>query len=655
VPLLQLRIAAVNQPAQNIPLNQLATIRAQPGATYSVIDPATQKPVSGMLLKKQGDVLVVEVDGQPVAQIEGFYADGQQVVFDTGMQSASGEPLLVTSSTPPAAGSDIVWQAGAGDQAADAGWWSGLTTGEQLGLGAFAVAGIAATAKAVEGGDGSSEVVDTTPPSLVSAAANGNRVVLAYDEALDPTRVPATTAFTVMHGSTPTLVTNVVVDPVGKTITLTTRDTPQPGHAVTVSYADPTPGNDLFATQDLAGNDAATLTAQPVAPDTTPPVLVSAEYYGNTVVMTYNEVLYEGGQPDFNDFLVLIGENGWAPTVVAINSLAGTGIVTLTLPVAASVGELVYITYSNSSSPYEGFYPIQDLAGMVAASITAQPVVPDTTPPLFVSAEVNGNTLVMFYNEALDAASTPDPYSIFPRVAGIDWLATDVVIDSLAGTMTLTLPEPVKARQVVDISYWYGSDNELQDLAGNDAATIVRMPVTNNTPVPPAATDIVVFDLVGGASSDHSGRAFDPDVDYTIYIRVNSDSAELATDGPGPGTWGQWTGAGALGAGDKLILVGSGSPVQLAYNAVVNSYGGSEFRYGWKAELAGYTGSGTPPAMPAFNVDFDKFQRDHSGWIQMVQLFDDTFANLNTWYGVNLASVYLTDMPFGVLTSQGLA
>lgn len=70
-------------------------------------------------------------------------------------------------------------------------------------------------------------------------------------------------------------------------------------------------------------------------------------------------------------------------------------------------------------------------------------------------------------------------------------------------------------------------------------------------------TSIVVFDFVQGVSSSHSYRTFDADTTYTIYIRVDSDSAALNTDeNAGPGTWDIWSGASALGADDKIVLVG---------------------------------------------------------------------------------------------------
>ncbi|MDP2549470.1 cadherin domain-containing protein, partial [Oceanobacter sp. 4_MG-2023] len=67
-------------------------------------------------------------------------------------------------------------------------------------------------------------------------------------------------------------------------------------------------------------------------------------------------------------------------------------------------------------------------------------------------------------------------------------------------------------------------------------------------------TSTVVFDLVNGSSSDHSGRTFEEDTSYTIYVRVDSSTEVLNTDSS---EWGSWANAEALGSDDQVVLVGS--------------------------------------------------------------------------------------------------
>jgi hypothetical protein len=112
-------------------------------------------------------------------------------------------------------------------------------------------------------------VIDTTPPSLVSATlgSSGTSLVLTYSETLSATTA-ATNRFTVSR-STGGAISVSAVAASGSTITLTIS-TVYGGQAVTVSYADLQPGiNDSLAIQDPAGNDADSFTNQAVTNNST--------------------------------------------------------------------------------------------------------------------------------------------------------------------------------------------------------------------------------------------------------------------------------------------------------------------------------------------------------------------------------------------------
>jgi len=106
-------------------------------------------------------------------------------------------------------------------------------------------------------------LVDAVTPTFVSAATNsgGTKVILTYNEALSATTAAAG-AFAVTTGGSSNTVTAVTTS--GSTVELTLTTAVTNGQTVTVAYTDPTTGNDANATQDSAGNDAATLSAQSV-------------------------------------------------------------------------------------------------------------------------------------------------------------------------------------------------------------------------------------------------------------------------------------------------------------------------------------------------------------------------------------------------------
>ena len=113
-------------------------------------------------------------------------------------------------------------------------------------------------------------VIDGITPTLQSAtvSSNGTSIVLTYSESLGTTpNIPATSTFSVTRSSGGAIsVTARSVS--GSAITLTVS-TIYVGQSITLSYTDPTAGDDASALQDLAGNDAASLVSQAVTNNST--------------------------------------------------------------------------------------------------------------------------------------------------------------------------------------------------------------------------------------------------------------------------------------------------------------------------------------------------------------------------------------------------
>ena len=133
-------------------------------------------------------------------------------------------------------------------------------------------------------------VIETTPPVLASAVVDGSQLVLTYTDAndLNATQVAATSAFAVVSGGSANAVTGVVVNATAKTVTLTLASAVTTGQAVTVAYTDPTVGNDANATQDVAGNDAASFAATAVTNNTPLPPPANTPASSLTVIVPTN-------------------------------------------------------------------------------------------------------------------------------------------------------------------------------------------------------------------------------------------------------------------------------------------------------------------------------------------------------------------------------
>ena len=204
-------------------------------------------------------------------------------------------------------------------------------------------------------------VPDTTPPTLDTAAVNGNMLTLTYDEELDDASTPAASTFTL--GGASETVSTVAIS--GMEVRLTLSGAVTSGDTVTVTYA--VPGSNPV--QDAAGNDAAALTTQAVT-NNTPPMLVSGQsLFGDMVALLFDDALDESSVPEAGDFTL-------GGTSVSVSAVAISGRdVFLTLSAPVSSTDTVTLSYM------PGTNPLQDEDGNAAAAFTGVSTV-NVTPPV---------------------------------------------------------------------------------------------------------------------------------------------------------------------------------------------------------------------------------------------------------------------------------
>ena len=98
--------------------------------------------------------------------------------------------------------------------------------------------------------------------------------------------------------------------------------------------------------------------------------------------------------------------------------------------------------------------------------------------PLALStARVDGTSLTLTYNEALDTGSTPAGGDYIVRVNGSATAVSSVAVSGSA--VTLTLATAVTTGQRVTVSYAVPTTNPVQDAAGNDAGALMNRAVVN--------------------------------------------------------------------------------------------------------------------------------------------------------------------------------
>ena len=346
-----------------------------------------------------------------------------------------------------------------------------------------------------------SGIHDTTAPGFVRAvmSSDGGTITLTFDEVLDADRAPRDTDFTVkVDGESVALSVASTGAVRGRTVVVGLDTAVRTGQDVTVTYTDPTAGDDGSAIQDVAGNDAATLTDQMVTnastvPDERAPEFVSASTSidGLTITLTFDEDLDSQNGPRTANFgLTVQGERRDVSTV----NVSGK-TVTLGLGGAITTEQAVAVIYADPTADVDDRNAIQDEAGNDAASlskmVTNASTVADTTAPTFVRAVLSsdGGTIVLTYDEVLDDANTPSAGNFAVTVDEQSAALSSSSPVSVRGrTVALGLDSAVTADQDVSVTYTDPSANNdgnaIQDPAGNDAASLTGQTVTNASAVP---------------------------------------------------------------------------------------------------------------------------------------------------------------------------
>ncbi|RZJ14244.1 MAG: hypothetical protein EOO54_19495, partial [Haliea sp.] len=334
---------------------------------------------------------------------------------------------------------------------------------------------------------------DTVAPVLASATVNGATLVLAYTDVnnLDAVNIAAPGAFAVLTGGSPNAVTAVAVNAAARTVTLTLTTPATHLQAVTVAYADPTAGDDANATQDIAGNDAATFAATTVTnntPDTTAPVFASATVSGNTLVMSYTDAsnLDATNVPVAGAFTVVSGGGSNAVTSVSVNAAART--VTLSLAATISSADIVTVAYADPTAGDDA-NAIQDASGNDAATLAttgvsnttpAPPAPPGNTPGTGAGITIvggaagaqpqQGDTLAAVTQSMVDPQGVGAPL-------GYQWLREGAAIAGATNATYVLDAADVNTRVSVAVSYTDGGGNAERVVApatglvaGNDGA-----------------------------------------------------------------------------------------------------------------------------------------------------------------------------------------
>ena len=310
-------------------------------------------------------------------------------------------------------------------------------------------------------------------PRPTSATVNGATLAITFDRTLNTSSTPAGSRFTI-NGTTATV---SLVAIAGSTATLTLSAAVAHTDVITVDYTKPSSGGIKRSGKDIYAD---TFTMQSVAnntPDPTPTVSsasINAAGDTLTITMTKDLLTTTAGTPAKSAF-VLSGGSA-ATTGIAVSGKK----VTLTLSPTADEGDSITIAYTKPTGA--GGKLQSQTGGHLVASWTAQTVTNNADgKPRPTSAMVNGATLTITFDRALDTSSTPDITKF--TVNGTTATASSVAISG--STATLTLSAAVAHTDMITVDYTKPSSGGIKR-SGKDiyADTFSMLSVTNNTPDP---------------------------------------------------------------------------------------------------------------------------------------------------------------------------
>jgi len=572
---LKLRIISAQQTIQTIVINNKLSLAVEQGASYAVIDAETNELVKDLVLKKQADLLVVESANEVIIELKQFYNDAFQSTFDVGVIAEDGNPNSISSDSPVAEDSNIVWQPNdasiENDTFTTSDW---VYTGLGSLLGVAVAAGVAA---GVSGGGNSSEaeiVTETGTNNIVQGGIVAGPVldsneltVLVYQAdgrtLLGEASVTANGKFSIDVGD----YTGVVIAKV--------KD-----NSSGVDYLDEATGlekdlnAELFSMgviavpnsiTDLNINALTTIAYQKAKEQAGSGPLDAgivintntaiAEAFGLENLQTTRIVTTNGGQ-GYNEVDGLSEAETYGAVLAAFSGADKNNdgdSQSVIDKVAAG------ITVTGTSAILSVLAQQEIISGATNVNVDVQAILDTTELKITSSAiataidENSGAGQVIYRTTVLSDSDVS--YSLKESTGNSDLFS----INSNTGEVTLIANADYEAKASYSFTVVVtDAENNFQEraisLAINNVDESAPVPISGSSEID---TSVVVFDLLRGVSSNHSEREFDSSASYEIYIQVDSGRAELNIPREESANWGVWHGWDKLSSDDHIIFVGS--------------------------------------------------------------------------------------------------
>ncbi|MXX31442.1 MAG: hypothetical protein F4Z51_04250 [Chloroflexi bacterium] len=439
-------------------------------------------------------------------------------------------------------------------------------------------------------------------PRPTSATVNGATLRITFDRALDAMSQPAASTFT-LSGTTATTSTVAIS---GSTVMLTLSAAVAHDKTITVGYTKPQSGGIKRSGQALFGESFSSLDVTNEAPDPSPAFVSASVNAGGdklTIAMSADLLETSKGVPAAGAFTL----TGGTAAVGAV-SVSGT-TVSLTLSPKADLGETITVTYTQPTGTMDG--KLQSLTGgHVVASWSAESATNNADGvPRPTSAAVNGSTLTVAFDRALDSMSKPAATAF--TLGGTTATVSTVSISN--ADVTLALSATVAHDDVITLGYARPENGGIKrDGQAFFAESFSALSVDNKTPDPTPT--------LASASINAAGD--------TLAITMSGDLLETSAGQPAASAFTLSGGTAAVGAvsvsGTTVTLTLSpkadlGETITAAYaqptgatDGKLQSLTGGHLVSSWSAESVTNNADGVPrPAGASVNgatltITFDR-------------------------------------------------
>ena len=311
-------------------------------------------------------------------------------------------------------------------------------------------------------------------------------------------------------------------------------------------------GGAIVSTSDTAGN--ALLAHTGLVRDTdhrvdcTEPTLLSAVAEGTTLTLTFDEALGAAASLTNAPFAVVRTPQGGSEESIGLTGAPVISSVSVTLTLASAVLETdtdVKVSYTKPTTGSAN--KLNDVAGNAVASFTDVSAMSDTTPPRLVRGQVDGDTLIMYFSEALDETSIGGWFRVtITRYSGVmsSFTANGGMVIT-GNKVTVGLGQDYYGTKYVakagvqrNLAYYIKDDSPgakvLRDLAGNPVETPkfsngrhqteIIYPLENITVGPPRVTGVQPSSNAGADATYGPGD--------TISVRVTFNHPVLVVGEP---------------------------------------------------------------------------------------------------------------------------